>query len=104
MFLRNTWYVAARSDEIGEALKPMKILGERIVFYRQADGAPVALEDACPHRKLPLSMGRREGDLVVCGYHGLTFDCTAPASPRRRRRASPLRRGSGLIPWPTAGA
>src|SRR4051795_3271239 len=65
MFLRNTWYVAARSDEIGAALTPMTILGEKIVLYRRGDGAAVALEDACPHRKLPLSMGRREGDLVV---------------------------------------
>lgn len=87
MFLRNTWYVAARSDEIGEALKPMKILGENIVLYRKADGTAVALEDACPHRKLPLSMGRREGDTVVCGYHGLTFDGagTCVASPTQAR-------------------
>jgi len=35
MFLKNTWYVAARSDEIGASLKPMTILGEKIVFYRQ---------------------------------------------------------------------
>ncbi len=93
MFLKNTWYVAARSDEIGASLKPMTILGEKIVFYRQENGDPVALEDACPHRKLPLSMGRLEGDLVVCGYHGLTFDCTGScvASPTQKRIPSPAR-------------
>ncbi|MCZ8108445.1 MAG: aromatic ring-hydroxylating dioxygenase subunit alpha [Burkholderiales bacterium] len=93
MFLRNTWYVAGRSDEIGEALTPMTILGEKIVLYRRADCVPVALEDACPHRKLPLSMGRREGDLVVCGYHGLTFDCSGAcvASPTQTRIPSTAR-------------
>lgn len=93
MFLRNTWYVAARSDEIGETLKPMTILGEKIVFYRRADGAPVALEDACPHRKLPLSMGQRQGDLIVCGYHGLTFDCsgTCVSSPTQQHIPSTAR-------------
>jgi phenylpropionate dioxygenase-like ring-hydroxylating dioxygenase large terminal subunit len=34
----------------------------------------VALEDACRHRLLPLSMGRLHGDEVVCGYHGLIFN------------------------------
>ncbi len=75
-YLRNTWYVAALSPEIGRSLKPIKVLGEAIVLYRTQDGQPVALEDACPHRKLPLHMGRIKGDAVECGYHGLTFDCS----------------------------
>ena len=76
MFLRNCWYVAAWDHEVGRDLKPFRILGEDIVLYRKTDGAAAALEDACPHRKLPLSMGRIKGDDVECGYHGLTFDCT----------------------------
>ena len=73
-YLRNCWYVAALSPEVGRALQPVQLLGERIVLYRREDGSPVALEDACPHRKLPLSMGRLCGDAVECGYHGLRFD------------------------------
>lgn len=76
MFLRNTWYIAAFQNEIDRTLKAKRILGEKIVFFRRQDGSPVALEDACPHRKLPLSRGQLTGDLVECGYHGLTFDCT----------------------------
>ena len=76
MYLRNTWYVAATSREIDRSLKHLKILDEDIVFYRTVSGEPVALEDACPHRKLPLSMGRIIDDNVECGYHGLTFDCS----------------------------
>jgi vanillate O-demethylase monooxygenase subunit len=74
VFLRNAWYVAAKAADVTESLAPRRILGEHIVLYRKESGEPVALEDACPHRKLPLSMGRRAGDTVVCGYHGLTFD------------------------------
>jgi phenylpropionate dioxygenase-like ring-hydroxylating dioxygenase large terminal subunit len=74
LFLRNAWYVVATSSEVGQGLVPFTILGERIVAYRKENGDPVALEDACAHRKLPLSVGRRAGDDVVCGYHGLTFD------------------------------
>ncbi|NYT62948.1 aromatic ring-hydroxylating dioxygenase subunit alpha [Alcaligenaceae bacterium] len=76
MFLRNAWYVAALEAEISRELHAAKILGEDIVMYRKLDGQVVALEDACPHRKLPLSMGRLQDDVLECGYHGLTFDCS----------------------------
>lgn len=77
MFLRNTWYVAAWDHEVPAGTpKPVKVLGEEIVLYRKTDGSVAALEDACPHRKLPLSMGRIKGDTLECGYHGLTFDCS----------------------------
>ena len=76
LFLRNTWYVAVSHNEIDRNLKSITILGEKIVIYRREDGLPVALEDACPHRKLPLSKGRLTDDTIECGYHGLTFDCT----------------------------
>ena len=83
MFLRNAWYVAAWGREIGRELTPVTILGDDIVMYRRGDRSLVALEDACPHRKLPLSMGRLMADSVECGYHGLTFDGTGTcvASP-----------------------
>ncbi len=74
VFLRNCWYVASLSREVGRHTKAVRLLGEAVVLYRREDGAPVALEDACPHRKLPLSMGRLKGDAIECGYHGLTFD------------------------------
>ena len=74
MYLHNAWYVAAVSGEIGRKLTPLTILAEDIVIYRTRSGAPIALENACPHRKLPLSMGKIKGDNVECGYHGLTFD------------------------------
>lgn len=76
MFLKNSWYVAGWSKDYQKELRTQMLLGEKIVFYRRLDGNPVALEDACPHRKLPLSQGRLQEDRVVCGYHGLTFDCT----------------------------
>ena len=76
MFLRNAWYVAGWEDDFDRELKQIKVLGEKVVIYRQRDGKPVALKDACPHRKLPLSRGRLVDDTVECGYHGLTFDCS----------------------------
>ncbi|CAD6555857.1 Toluene-4-sulfonate monooxygenase system iron-sulfur subunit TsaM1 [Paraburkholderia hiiakae] len=72
MFLKNAWYVACTPDEIDGKPLGRQICGERMVFWRADDGSVAALEDFCPHRGAPLSLGSvREGHLV-CGYHGLT--------------------------------
>jgi vanillate O-demethylase monooxygenase subunit len=73
-FIRNQWYVAAYSAEVGEDLLARTILGEPIVLYRLADGTVAGLADRCVHRRYPLSLSHRQGDLVVCGYHGFTYD------------------------------
>ena len=76
-YLRNAWYVAALSQELDEqSLFKRTLLDTPVVMYRKEDGTPVALQDRCPHRFAPLSMGRREGDDIVCPYHGLRFDCS----------------------------
>jgi phenylpropionate dioxygenase-like ring-hydroxylating dioxygenase large terminal subunit len=36
-------------------------------------GIPVAFEDRCPHRHLPLSMGKVVEGALQCHYHGLRF-------------------------------
>ena len=106
MFLRNTWYIAAWDRELGDKPLAVRVLGEDIVLYRQSDGSPAALEDACPHRKLPLSLGRVQGDHLECGYHGLTFDCSGRCvkvpgmnqiPPGARVRAYPLHARYGLL-------
>ena len=64
MYLRNCWYVAGWSKDYGRELKAEKYLGENIVIYRREDGTPAALENACPHRKIPLSEGSLKGCLL----------------------------------------
>ncbi|HEX7884547.1 MAG TPA: aromatic ring-hydroxylating dioxygenase subunit alpha [Phenylobacterium sp.] len=71
----NTWYVAATPDEIEGKLLARQICGVRMVFYRPGSGGVVALEDFCPHRGAPLSLGFVRDDTLVCGYHGLAVDC-----------------------------
>ena len=76
MFLRNHWYTAAWSDELGSEPLPVTMLDEDVLLYRKQDGTPVALENRCAHRRMPLSKGRIIGDEIMCGYHGLVYDCT----------------------------
>lgn len=75
-FLKNVWYVAAHAHELDQGLVSRTICNEPVVLYRKASGQPVALHDRCPHRFVPLSMGKRIGDDLQCGYHGLVFDGT----------------------------
>jgi vanillate O-demethylase monooxygenase subunit len=75
-YLRNAWYVAAWSDDLADGqLLPRTIMQQPVVLYRKADGNVAALEDRCPHRFAPLSMGKIvKGDCVQCPYHGLEFN------------------------------
>lgn len=69
------WYAAATSDEVGaDNLFHRKIMGTSVVLYRDTQGKVIALHDRCPHRFAPLSLGKKEGDDLVCPYHGLKFN------------------------------
>ena len=87
MYLRNSWYVAALSSDIEANLTARRILGENMVLYRTVAGEPVALDDSCPHRRLPLSKGRLLNDNIECGYHGLQFNRSGQcvAAPTQNR-------------------
>ena len=77
MFIRNCWYVIAWDHEVPpETLFTRTVLGEAILLHRTGSGDIVALRDRCCHRLAPLSKGRKEGDCVRCGYHGLLFDAS----------------------------
>lgn len=99
MFLRNCWYVAAASHEVGRSLLGRTYLDEPVVLYRREDGTPVALEDRCSHRHYPLSAGELKGDVVVCGYHGMEFDCTGACTHVPGQKIVP--RGAGIKQFPT---
>jgi phenylpropionate dioxygenase-like ring-hydroxylating dioxygenase large terminal subunit len=73
-YVRNTWYPAAWSRDVTDRPAQRRILGEIVALYRGEAGGIFALEDSCPHRLTPLSMGRVKGSAIECGYHGLTFD------------------------------
>lgn len=73
-FLRNTWYVFGYADDITpEHFGHRTIVDQPVLVYRRPDGTLAALRDVCPHRFVPLHMGRQIGDAIQCGYHGLRF-------------------------------
>jgi vanillate O-demethylase monooxygenase subunit len=99
MFPKNHWYVACTPEEIANSPLGRKVCNESIVFYTQADGRPAAVEDFCPHRGAPLSLGRVIDGQLVCGYHGLTMGCDgkAVAMPGQRVRGFPCIRSYPVV-------
>lgn len=73
-FLKNAWYMAAWSSEVQDRLLARTLLEIPLVLFRTDDGEVAALQDRCPHRFAPLSMGKRQGKTIQCAYHGLTFN------------------------------
>jgi phenylpropionate dioxygenase-like ring-hydroxylating dioxygenase large terminal subunit len=72
--LRGLWYYALPSRALARgAVQARTILGEDLLFGRDAGGAPFVLDDCCPHRGIPLRFGRFDGKEVQCCYHGWRF-------------------------------
>lgn len=73
--LYNDWYPALRSDRLqGGRMATAMLLGLPLVLGRKRNGRIFAMRDACPHRGIPLSCGRFDGDAVICKYHGWCFE------------------------------
>ncbi|MBD3896810.1 aromatic ring-hydroxylating dioxygenase subunit alpha [Halomonas sp. ML-15] len=91
MFPKNTWYVACTPDEIDDKPLGRTVCNETIVFFRGEGGKVAAVEDFCPHRGAPLSLGFVRDGQLVCGYHGLEMGADGKCSgmPGQRVRGFP---------------
>jgi phenylpropionate dioxygenase-like ring-hydroxylating dioxygenase large terminal subunit len=71
----DAWYVVCRAVDL-PARRPVaaQVLGVPLALWRTATGAPAAVLDRCPHRNVPLSLGRVHGGELECRYHGWRFD------------------------------
>ncbi|TVV77142.1 Rieske (2Fe-2S) protein [Sphingomonas solaris] len=70
------WWIVARSEEV-TSREPLSVdIGAQpLVLWRDAEGIARALEDRCPHRRAPLSLGCiRDDGWIQCGYHGWSYD------------------------------
>jgi vanillate O-demethylase monooxygenase subunit len=74
-YIRNAWYLAAWSKDIRVAeLTARVILDQPLVIFRDATCQVRALLDRCPHRSVPLHLGKLIDGVLECAYHGLRFD------------------------------
>ena len=76
--LREHWYPCVKSSALrhNESL-PVKMLGDHVVVFRDAEGSPRAIQNRCGHRGPLLSLGQVgvwEPGTITCRYHGMTYD------------------------------
>ncbi len=106
--VRDDWYPMCRSGQLRSRPLAGSLFGVPVVLFRTAAGHAAALVDRCPHRNVPLSLGRVRGDCIQCAYHGWEFDrdgqCRAVpgllgAVRARERRAAAYatREGQGFV-------
>jgi phenylpropionate dioxygenase-like ring-hydroxylating dioxygenase large terminal subunit len=69
------WWPVALAGELGRPPKAFRLGTRDLAVYRDLQGVVRAVDDTCPHRRLPLSMGRiTEDGYLQCAYHGWCFD------------------------------
>lgn len=85
--LVNQWHVVARSADVNtESPKAIRLLGEDLVLWRDANNVVHAWKDYCGHRGARLSLGCVKQGHIECPYHGWRYnadgECTfVPAHP-----------------------
>jgi phenylpropionate dioxygenase-like ring-hydroxylating dioxygenase large terminal subunit len=75
--MRRYWIPAALSSELPEVDCPpvrVKLLGEKLVAFRDTRGRIGVLDEFCAHRRASLFLGRNEESGLRCVYHGWKFD------------------------------
>ncbi len=107
-YLRRFWHPIARVGDLAPGqLRRMDVLGETLTFVCFSADHHALLDDRCPHRGVPLSLGDVVDGSVRCPYHGWRFDSTgacvdAPGERDRRcaaarARSRPLATAYGLV-------
>jgi phthalate 4,5-dioxygenase len=116
--LRRYWQPIALLDEFDPTLvpemalrpvKPIRVLGQNFVLFKDEEGRFGLLDRDCPHRGADLSYGRREAQGLRCPFHGWMFDVNGrcletPAEPlgsklceRVTQRAYPVEEKNGVL-------
>jgi 5,5'-dehydrodivanillate O-demethylase len=72
--LRRYWMpVAGESEFDTQATKPIRLLGEDLVLYRDGEGRFGLIDRRCAHRRADLAHGVVEARGLRCNYHGWVF-------------------------------
>ncbi len=107
--MRRYWHPIAASSEVSEKVptKPVRLLGEDLVLYRDRSGGLGLIGPRCAHRNAEMRYAVPEPNGLRCCYHGWLYDQTGlcieqPGEPRPFRNevripAYPVREVGGLV-------
>ena len=116
--LRRYWMPIAAVAELDDRpTKPVRLMGENLVLYKDKAGNYGLVDRHCPHRRADLSYGWVDGCGLRCHYHGWLWDHTgrclqqpfeetthpeAKFKERVRIKAYPVEAKAGLL-WAYLG-
>jgi phenylpropionate dioxygenase-like ring-hydroxylating dioxygenase large terminal subunit len=114
---RRYWLPVLLAEELpGPDCPPVrvKVLGERLIAFRDTGGRLGLMDEFCAHRGVSLWFGRNEENGLRCSYHGWKYDVTGqcveiPSEPdnprlcqRMKLKCYPLVERGGVL-WTYLG-
>jgi phenylpropionate dioxygenase-like ring-hydroxylating dioxygenase large terminal subunit len=114
---RRYWLPVLLAEELPEPDCPpvrVKVLGERLIAFRDTGGRLGLMDEFCAHRGVSLWFGRNEENGLRCSYHGWKYDVTGqcveiPSEPdnprlcqRMKLKCYPLVERGGVL-WTYLG-
>ena len=114
---RRYWIPALHAWELPEPDCPpvrVKLLGERLIAFRDSQGRLGLIDEFCAHRGVSLWFGRNEQDGLRCPYHGWKYDISgqcvdlpsegadSPMCRRIRLKSYPCVEAGGVV-WTYMG-
>ncbi|MBV8538290.1 MAG: Rieske 2Fe-2S domain-containing protein, partial [Alphaproteobacteria bacterium] len=98
-FLRRYWHPIGLAADAAGVPKPVRVLGEDLILFRDGNGRAGLVYPRCCHRGTTLYYGRVEAEGIRCCYHGWLFDVEGhcleqPCEPEGGRH-----RDSARQPW-----
>jgi len=115
--LRRYWQPIGGASELEKnPVKPIRLMGENLVLYKDLSGTFGLVDRHCPHRRADMSYGWVEASGIRCSYHGWRYDETGACidqpyedttSPKPSKagceiKAYPVRECAGLL-WAYMG-
>jgi nitrite reductase/ring-hydroxylating ferredoxin subunit len=112
--MRRYWVPVLLASEIAEPDGPpvrVKILGEKLLAFRDTEGHAGLIDEFCAHRGASLFLGRNEECGIRCSYHGWKYDINGQCvdlpqvphmAPKMKIKAYPCIERGGVV-WAYMG-
>jgi 5,5'-dehydrodivanillate O-demethylase len=102
--LRRYWQPVGGASELdAQPIRPIRLLGEDLVLYKDKSGGYGLVDRHCSHRRADLAYGWVEDIGIRCSYHGWLFDQTGTCLEQPYEDTTspkPSKAGCGVTAYP----
>ena len=97
--LRRYWHPVGMKDDAGSVPRPVRVLGEDLILFRDGSGRPGLVHPRCAHRGASLYYGKVEERGIRCCYHGWLWDAEGKCLEQPCEPGGGARRDNFRQPW-----